>query len=140
MIAAIILLAALVIATGSDLKTREIPNLVPVLLLISGAASILFDFASPVSGILGFLFIGLSMLLVGLRFSGLGGGDIKMGACLGFALGLINACYALLIGLFLAAGILVIRKAGGKQSAVIPLAPFLSIGTAAVLFLTNICI
>lgn len=138
MIAILALFTALLIAAVSDLRKQEIPNTALVLLLLSGLISISFYSGGWISRILGFFLIGAAMLIIGLVFKNLGGGDIKTGACIGFALGIIPACYALLAGFLLAACYILIRKRKTKQNTAIPLAPFIGIGCTAVFLFSNL--
>jgi len=137
MMAAGVLAVALIAATVSDIRTRKIPDFVHILLLLSGGVAIFFYEGGWVSRAAGLLAVGLMMLGVGLTMPKLGGGDIKMGASLAFAVGIIPACYALLLGFGLAAVFLLIRKRRRKiEDIVVPLAPFISAGCAAVFILS----
>jgi len=73
--------------------------------------------------ILGFLLPGASLLFCAVRYDGVGGGDIKMTAAMGFCFGLYGLA-AILIFAFLPAFVYV--KVTGQKS--IPLAVFLCIG------------
>ena len=131
------LFAALCIASISDIRTRKIPDHVHILLLVSGILSVTLYGSDWVSRAAGFLAVGVMMLIIGLASENLGGGDIKMGACLAFALDLLPACYSLLTGFGLAAIFLLIRKGCKKPDMPIPLAPFLTVGCIAALFFSN---
>ena len=119
-------LACLLAASVCDLRRREIPAVIPALILAAG----LIDF-SPAAfrGLL----LCLPLLCAALRWeAGMGGGDIKLVAASGFLLGLPAGTLGLLIGLsalllFYGA----VRLVRGRAARAWPLAPFLSAGFAA---------
>jgi len=128
----VLLFAALALATAFDIRKRKIPDAAHVLLFFSGMLFIFADARDWRGRLAGFLVIGITMLAVGLWLGNLGGGDIKMGACLGFALGILPASYAILAGLFLVAIVCAVKNRVKSKSEAVPLAPFFSIGCAAV--------
>ncbi|MBW4085255.1 A24 family peptidase [Paenibacillus sp. S150] len=124
----ILFMLLLLYASLRDLKTRQIPDSLPLAIVIVG----LLRF-SPVYAFLGLLVAGLPYLIAAVCSKGkIGGGDIKLMAACGFVLGPVYGTLQSIIGLTLvllaAAGIGF--RAGfqtAKQTA-LPLAPFLSAG------------
>lgn len=110
-----------------DIRTREIPDLVPVIILMTG-----FIGFSPLFSIAGLLVAGLPFLLAALLGGGMGGGDIRLMAACGFVLGTWGGMLQTILGLALAVVFTFIRAAAkGKtveRRVKIPLVPFLSAG------------
>lgn len=121
-----------------DMRNREIPNLIPVLLLLCG----LIGFR-PAASAAGLFLIGGPFLLAAVLIKrdgfAIGGGDVKlMGAC-GFVLGvwpgLIQAVLSL--SLVVLVGLVVCHVQKQPLSAVrLPLAPFFCLGGVAAYWLT----
>ena len=110
----------------TDIKSREIPNVVPITIFLSG----LIEF-SPLRACIGFVIIGFVFLLAAM-FGNMGGGDIRLMTACGFALGLWGGILQTIIGLSLAAlyalGLRVTKKKKDIRHLAIPLAPFLGVG------------
>ncbi|MCD8098534.1 MAG: A24 family peptidase [Lachnospiraceae bacterium] len=126
MIHEIILLAGLAAAAWMDGRSRRIPNglllvlfFARVLLLICGFGSLIVSLAgmATLSGLLFSLYLFLH--------SGIGAGDVKLFAVIGFYLGAETALMVLFLAM---AGALVwgliARRGEGKQEEGIPIAPF----------------
>lgn len=121
-----------------DMRNREIPNLIPALLLLCG----LIGFR-PAASAAGLFLIGGPFLLAAVLIKrdgfAIGGGDVKlMGAC-GFVLGvwpgLIQAVLSL--SLVVLVGLVVCHVQKQPLSAVrLPLAPFFCLGGVAAYWLT----
>lgn len=118
--------ALLIAAALCDLKKREIPDLIPALLLCCG-----FLCWRPLDSVLGLLLTGLPYLLAAVlvkRGDGfaIGGGDVKLMAACGFVLGVWGGALQSVLSLALAvlAGTIaaVIRKQNFNRVK-IPLAP-----------------
>lgn len=130
MVKIILFFIALSLAAVFDIRKREIPDWIP--LLIAGISLI------PPGGVrFNGLIVALPLLVVGITIGGIGGGDIKlMGAC-GLVLGVGQTFAGLIMGLvFLILfhagrqGIRAIQKKNsikGKEQAY-PLVPFLLLG------------
>lgn len=118
-------------AAVSDWKKRIIPDWTWIVILLIGGVSA-FCMKTPymilVNRVAGFLLPGLSLLIIAVRYGGVGGGDIKLMAALGFCLGL----YDLAVILFFAVIPACVYARLTKQRS-IPLAVFLCIGFFAVL-------
>lgn len=120
-------------AAVTDYKKRLIPDWTWIAILLTGIISA-FLFAAPAlyERIAGFLLPGLCLLFLAMKYGGVGGGDIKLTAAMGFAFGL-NALAVILLFVLLPACIY--AKATKQRS--VPLAVFLCAGTflfAAVVF------
>jgi len=127
--------ALLLLTSAIDIRRRIIPNI--LCLLIACTGFILFR-PMNLSGVL----ISLPFLLAALWGPGMGGGDVKLAAAMGFVLGVLGGIAAVIIGLaamllFYAGYFTVQRVRGRTCQKALPLAPFLSIGSIAVYFLSN---
>ena len=123
----ILLFLILGYAAYMDIKTREIPDTVPFMLLITG-----FIGFSPLLSITG-LFVTVSpFLFAALMGGGMGGGDIKLMAACGFILGPWGGILQTILGLASAMLFTFVRAAAmGKKverKLRIPLVPFLGAG------------
>lgn len=118
----------LFIASFHDIRTREIPNWLPIALIGSG----LLQF-QPIQALLGLVAAGLPYLLAAVvTDEKIGGGDIKLMAACGFVLGPLGGMMQSIIGLtfVLLFAIGVAFRSGirnAKQTA-LPLVPFLAAG------------
>lgn len=114
----------LVWAAMTDLKKRIIPDWTWIAILLIGIASA-FLLPSPAlyERIAGFLLPGLCLLLLAMRYGGIGGGDIKLTAAAGFCFGLNALAFMLFFALIPAC----IYAVATRQKS-IPLATFLCIG------------
>jgi len=114
----------LIWAAITDYRKRIIPDWIWILLLLIGIASaFLLPYPTPVQRIAGFLLPGLCLFLLAMRYGGVGGGDIKLTAAIGFCFGLNALAVILLAALFPAC---IYAKATRQRS--VPLATFLCIG------------
>lgn len=111
-------------AAITDLRKRIIPDWTWIAILLIGVASaFLLSYPTLVQRIAGFLLPGLCLLLLAMKYGGVGGGDIKLTAAMGFCFGL-NALVVILFFAMLPA--CVYTKVTRKKS--IPLAVFLFAG------------
>lgn len=120
------LIMLLTYAAIIDLRTRTIPDHIPVLIILIG----LIDM-EPILAVLGLMLVPLPYFIMALlKESSVGGGDVKlMGAC-GFYLGLQAGYVASILGLMFA---IIVHLAYGvigskKINKSIPLAPYLGVG------------
>lgn len=132
----LILIFALIVAVGTDLLHREIPDEISL-----GASALIFilslisrNWASLLGGVL--LFSLLFLIALASR-GGMGGGDIKLslaiGLALGWRLGLVALFIAFFTGGILAVIMMFFRKTAGKAQ--VPFGPFLAFGAVAAMFL-----
>ena len=131
------LVALLGIVTVSDLRTRLIPDVaLAVALAIAIPVCILWEPATMPERLLAGLAAGGFLLGAALiRPDGMGLGDVKLAAVLGFYLG-GRVAEAMLVAFAAgsAAGLLLVTRHGlSARSRTIPFAPFLAIGALAVL-------
>ena len=124
------LLLCLALAYGAyaDIKTREVPNIVPLVILAAGCIGF-----SPLLSFTGLLVMAAVFFFAAyLSRGGMGGGDIRLMAASGFALGAWGGILQTIIGLSLAVFYAFIRaRAMGKREwrkETIPLVPFLGAG------------
>ena len=126
----IILLALLLYASVMDIKTREVPDSISVLLLILGFVDT--DIERLPSMLLGMVLVFLPQFVSALinPSKALGGADIKLSSAAAFLLGAQRGLFALVVGLTLAVIVMpIIRKIQKlPKDQPFPLIPFLSIG------------
>lgn len=117
---AVLLCQVLMIAGVFDLATYEIPD---CLHLLIGMAGLIHFQALP--AFFGFLLVALPFLIAALKTEKIGGGDVKLMAASGFALGVTGGVWMMIWGL---SGALLwnIMFRRGQNS--LPLAPFLAFG------------
>ena len=126
----------LLVASYTDIKRREIPDTVCVLLVLTGFLKFSFQ------NLLG-IFIALPFLIAAmLKEKSIGGGDIKLIAAVGLVLGFWKGIYGLIIGLILLILFYImfrissiIRKKQVVKNLSMPLAPFLGIGFIIIYFI-----
>ena len=126
----IILCLVLVYAAGVDIRTHEVPDYIPIMVVL--AALIATELPSLPSMCLSALLITIPQLAAAIWKPGsYGGADIKLMAALGFCLGLHKGIAALLIGLGLGAICVSIYRKIKKRpiNTPFPLVPFLAIGS-----------
>lgn len=115
----------LVWAAVMDFRKRIIPDWTWIAILMIGIASaFLLPTPALYERIAGFLLPGLCLLLLAVKYGGVGGGDIKLTAAIGFCFGLHGLVAILFFSLFPAC---IYAKATRQRS--VPLAVFLCIGT-----------
>lgn len=127
----------LMVASYTDIKRREIPEKICILIALLGLLR--FSFVN----LLG-IFVAMPFLIAAtLKENGIGGGDIKLTAAVGVVLGFWRGIYGLMIGLTLLGLfyiiLVIIAKIRRKQVAKnlsMPLAPFLGIGFMIIYFIT----
>ena len=133
----IILLTLLLYASVMDIKTREVPDSIPVMLLILGLVDT--DIERLSSMLFGALLVFLPQFASALinPSKALGGADIKVSSSAAFLLGTPNGLFALIVGLTLAVIVMpIIRKIRNlPKDQPFPLIPFLSIGIVAGYFI-----
>lgn len=116
----ILLCWVLIVAGAVDLATYEIPDCLHILIAMAG----LIDF-QPLPAFLGFLLVPLPFLIAALKTEKIGGGDVKLMAASGFALGVTGGIWMMIWGLTAA---LLWNRAYRRGQKSLPLAPFLAFG------------
>lgn len=114
----------LVWAAVMDYRKRIIPDWTWIaVILFGGISAFLLPYPTMPQRIAGFLLPGVCLFLLSIKYGGVGGGDIKLTAAMGFCFGL----YGLAVILFFAMLPACIYAKGTRQRS-IPLAVFLCIG------------
>lgn len=116
----ILLCWVLIVAGAVDLVTYEIPDCLHILIAMAG----LIHF-QPLPALLGFLLVPLPFLIAALKTQKIGGGDVKLMAASGFALGVTGGIWMMIWGLTAA---LLWNHAYRRGQKSLPLAPFLAFG------------
>lgn len=120
-----IFILVLVYAGFYDVKKREIPDKVHLIIL---ATSSITNF-SIIKSLIGLIFISIPFVIpIYFDYNSVGGGDIKLSGAIGFFLGLKKGLISLIVGLTLALVFnkLIFRKKGKE---IFPLAPYMAIGS-----------
>ncbi len=116
----ILLCGVLIVAGAVYLATYEIPDCLHLLIAMAG----LIHF-QPLPALLGFLLVPLPFLIAALKTEKIGGGDVKLMAASGFALGVTGGIWMMIWGLTAA---LLWNRAYRREQKSLPLAPFLAFG------------
>ena len=121
----VLLCYLLILAGAADIATCEIPDAFHLLVAMAG----LIGFR-PAPALLGFLLVPLPFLAAALKTGRIGGGDVKLMAASGFALGVSGSFWMMFWGLLMA----LLWNASMRQGkSSLPLAPFLAFGCFVVL-------
>lgn len=115
-----------------DLEYMEIPDETNVSILFLGLLQLVINYTYPLEFFLGFLVAGGIFLLIALFTNGsIGGGDIKLIACIGLVLGLkasiFIALYSSILSFIGLAYALIIKKQ--SINSFIPYGPFIALST-----------
>ncbi len=123
----VLLCHILILAGAADIAVREIPDIFHLLIAMTGLIGL-----QPLSALVGFLLVPLPFLVAALKTGKIGGGDVKLMAASGFALGVCSGFGMMLWGLTtVLLWNLVVHRWKGKacqDKDSIPLAPFLAFG------------
>lgn len=122
-------ITALSLAAISDIKTHTVPNLAPLILLAAGVLNLITDGFSAyrlLSALLGAAISGFPLLIMALHRGSVGGGDVKLAASTGFALGWLMSYLSLMAALFVFVlyGCFIQPKKDEKKTPCLPFAPF----------------
>lgn len=124
-------------ASVMDIKTREVPDSVSVMLLILGLVDVSIKEIPQM--LLGMVLVFMPQLISALinPSKALGGADIKLSSAAAFLLGAQRGLFALIVGLTLSVVTMpIIRKIRNlPKDQPFPLIPFLSIGIVAGYFI-----
>ncbi len=127
---------ALLFAAVLDAKTREIPDVCHLMLLMSGLLGILAErvyFWDALAGMLCNSLFCLSLTLW--KEDGFGGGDIKLIGAASFCLGMLASAYALVFSMMAAIIYVLLRRLWDKtKGQAVAFAPFLSAGCCLLYF------
>lgn len=121
-----LLLVYLIILSSFDFQIKKIPNkiLISLFLLIFCNDIKYFYYQIPLKLLTG-LFFFLIMFLVSALTKGLGMGDVKLAAVIGYATGFFETCFTFLIAAFIGCIFFIIKQNKIRQ---IPFAPFITFG------------
>lgn len=130
-------------AAVCDIKKREIPDYIDLLLFSIGIVKLAIWGISALSladAVAGSLIAGIPLLIAAVKTKGIGGGDVKLAACGGFLLGLYPSCAALFLSLllFLFFSLIYIKAKKLSWRTSLPFAPFYAAACTSVYFLTFI--
>ena len=122
-------------ASVKDIKTREVPDSVSVMLLILGLVDVSIKEIPQM--LLGMVLVFLPQFVSALinPSKALGGADIKISSSAAFLLGTPNGLFTLIVGLTLAVIVMPIIRRIRKLPKDQPFPPFLSIGIVAGYFI-----
>ncbi len=121
----ILISALLLIAAAIDLKTRTIPPIIPILVL---ALAPLNQTSSWLNALLGLVVCGGALLFPAFFCKeAFGGGDIKLVAALGYALGFPTGVFGLFLAVTFSLVPCIYYKITAKQST-LAFAPFIAAG------------
>ena len=136
--------SALLVATVIDWRTMEIPDSMWITVLIGGVITYIdelvaegFDLDCLLERVIGFFAAsGVLFLLAVITKGGMGGGDIKLMAAVGFMLGWKVVLLALVMGGFIGTLYLIFMaiKNKGKVPRKVPFEPHLSLATVICMF------
>ncbi|MBQ3390108.1 MAG: prepilin peptidase [Firmicutes bacterium] len=135
----ITILAALAVI---DVQKRIVPNLGTVLIAALGLWRVLAGIVSPGSAAGGAALLGVTMLMLAAFTGGVGGGDVKLLAALGWAVGALQGAKLLFLSFFLSGifstGLKIVpvfvensRLSGIRE---IPFVPFIALAAALIFF------
>lgn len=137
----LVLVTALMAVTITDLERRIIPNKILLVTMVAGVAiAAIFDPSSlPERAIAAVAAGGLLFLAALIYPSGMGLGDVKLAALMGFFLGR-NVAPALLVALIAGSVVglaLIAREGASARKKAIPFGPFLALGALVSLLAGN---
>lgn len=124
----ILLCQALIMAGICDAATYEIPDFLHLFIAMAGLVGF-----QPLPALLGFVLVPIPFLAAAVKTDKIGGGDVKLMAAGGFALGVTGGVWMMIWGLFMG---LLWNAAFRREKPSIPLAPFLAFGCFMVLLAT----
>lgn len=136
---------ALSLAFCIDLKYQLIPDEVHILITICGLVNIIFEFSNWWNFLLGaligggiFYLLNLIALII-LKKEGMGFGDVKLMASLGFMFGIKNILVITLVSFFIGAiiGIIVMIVKRKEKEEYIAFGPFIVIATILLMFVKS---
>lgn len=117
---AILLCQILILAGACDAATYEIPDFLHLLIAMVG----LIGFQT-LPAFLGVVLVPLPFLIAAVKTDKIGGGDVKLMAASGFAIGVTGGVWMMIWGLSMG---LLWNAAFRRDKPIIPLAPFLAFG------------
>jgi leader peptidase (prepilin peptidase)/N-methyltransferase len=135
----LIFISILFYASYCDIKTREVPDFIHLMILITGFIGITNE--NIPSMIIGFLIIPLPLFFSAVfKEKSIGGADIKFMAACSFLLGFERGLVAMVVGLLLAVIYTVIFNKIRRKSIAetFPLVPYLAVGNFIVYYIWHL--
>ena len=133
-----VLVSLLLLIATIDFKTMFIPNWSILLILVAGLIfALVSQEVSWLERVIGFFSAGGILLIIAIVSRGMGGGDVKLMAAVGFYLGWKLTLWSMLLASVIGGivGIVILASGKGKLKTEIPLGPMLVLGTiSSVLF------
>lgn len=138
------IISILLIVFDIDYNYQLIPDEAHILLIVIGVINLIFNIQNWYKYLLGaviggsiFLILGLLALLI-YKKEGLGFGDVKLMASLGFIFGIKKILVIALVAFFLGAivGIILIATKVKKSDSYMPFGPFIAIATMLLMFVS----
>lgn len=132
----IILFLILLYASHSDIRTREVDDYIPVMLIITAFIGI--ELSNIGFMLVGAIAVSLPQLFMAIMKpeKSIGGADIKLSAACGLLLGIEKGIFGLIVGMLLAVVCtMVTQKLKNKKAEAIPLIPYLAVGFMAAYFI-----
>lgn len=138
---------AVLAAAVIDIKTKTIPNVIPIALVILRFVIFIYEllfvnaaFSYLAASLVGALFCAFLLIAANkISKGGIGGGDIKLISSIGFVCGLSVAFYSMLLSLIscgiVSAVLLVSKKCSTKDQ--LPFGPFLYLGYLMMCLMTS---
>lgn len=124
----ILLCQVLMMVGVCDALTYEIPDFLHLFIAMVGLVGFQF-----LPALLGFVLVPLPFLIAAVKTGKIGGGDVKLMAASGFALGVTGGVWMMIWGLLMG---LLWNAAFRREKPSIPLAPFLTFGCFMTLLIT----
>ncbi len=125
-----LLTSALIVLSVIDWRTYEIPFGINVYILVLGILHVFIDHANWSEYVIGFFCVSVFLELLLLVSSGraIGGGDVKLMACAGLAIGWRNIILAFFLGCIIGSVIHLIRMKFFRADRMLAMGPYLAAG------------
>ncbi|MGZ9584913.1 prepilin peptidase [Paenibacillus marinisediminis] len=120
--------SSLVLCSIYDIRGRIIPNYLVAIIAVAGLINSMIS-STIWNALIGALLPSVLLLLVKMKFNGIGAGDIKLLSATGLWLGWLLNLYVFLFACIAAFGYIVLRRYGLRDKiSSIPFAPFVTLG------------
>ena len=122
-IATVFCYLVLIVIAIVDSRTRQIPDMLTILLIAFGTFGICLRAESLLSAVLSMLIVGLPLLLFAVRTGNkIGGGDVKLIAAAAFCFGALPVLWVLCLTM-----LLMLITSRIKGTATMPMAPYFTV-------------
>ncbi|WP_314586799.1 prepilin peptidase [Paenibacillus terrigena] len=120
--------SSLVLCSIYDMKERIIPNVLVAVIAVAGLMNSMIT-STTLDALIGALFPSALLLLVRMKFSGIGAGDIKLLSATGLWLGWLLNLYVFLFACIAVFGYILLRTYWLRHKIrAVPFAPFVTLG------------